>query len=131
MNELVVLLERTRDLFPVDELGDLLRQLPKFLKVDVGTWQSANGKEINENSSIFHLTYSLYSLIGTSLVEEVQVLDEQREEWNNDSFTFVGRAGRSPHCRLQRRPITAEVTRRVHLMFENREFCRLNLRPLL
>lgn len=57
MNELVVLLERTRDLFPVDELGDLLRQLPKFLKVDVGTWQSANGKEINENSSIFHLTY--------------------------------------------------------------------------
>lgn len=39
-NDARILLERTGDLFPRDELGHLLRQLPELLEVDVTVWQS-------------------------------------------------------------------------------------------
>lgn len=40
VDELVVLLERTRDLLPRNELRHLLRELPELLEVDVTVWQS-------------------------------------------------------------------------------------------
>jgi hypothetical protein len=41
VDEFVVLLEGTRHLLPVDELGDLFGELPELLEVDVSVWQSA------------------------------------------------------------------------------------------
>lgn len=40
VDEFVVLLERTRDLFPCDELGDLLCELPELFEVDVTVGES-------------------------------------------------------------------------------------------
>jgi len=43
-NDARILLERTGDLLPRDELGHLFRQLPELLKVDVAVWQSAKAR---------------------------------------------------------------------------------------
>lgn len=40
VDELVVLLERTDDLLPCDELRHLFRKLPELLEVNVTVWQS-------------------------------------------------------------------------------------------
>ena len=40
LNDLALLSERARDLFPGDELGDLFSQLPELLKVDVAVHQA-------------------------------------------------------------------------------------------
>jgi hypothetical protein len=46
-DDLVVSVVRTRDLFPSDELGDLLGQLPEFLKIDVAVGQSVENQHFN------------------------------------------------------------------------------------
>jgi hypothetical protein len=45
-NDLFVLLERTRDLLPGDKLGDLLRELPELLEVDMTVGQSEKGENL-------------------------------------------------------------------------------------
>lgn len=40
VDELVILLEGTRDLFPCDKLGDLLCELPELFEVDVTVGKS-------------------------------------------------------------------------------------------
>jgi hypothetical protein len=39
---------------------------------------------------------------GTPLIEEVKVLDEEREEGNHDPLSLVSRSSRSPHGRLMK-----------------------------
>lgn len=45
IDESIVLLERTSDLFPRDEFRYLLRQLPELFEVNVTIWQSEEGNQ--------------------------------------------------------------------------------------
>lgn len=45
VDEFVVFLEGTRDLFPCDELGDLFCELPELFKVDVAIWKSEEDEQ--------------------------------------------------------------------------------------
>jgi len=108
MDDFGQFLKGTGDLLPRHELGDLFGELPELFKVDVAVGQP----------------------VGAALVEEVEVLDEQREEGHDDALALVLGAGRAPHGRLQRRPVAAKVGRRIHLMFQDRELGRLHLLPL-
>lgn len=50
------------DLLPGNEVRDLFCQLPEFFKIDV----------------------SIGELIGTTLIQEIQVFYKQTKEWNDD-----------------------------------------------
>ena len=52
---------------------------------------------------------------GAALVDEVEVLDEQREEWDDDALPLVGGGLGPGDGRSQGRPVAEEVGRRVHL----------------
>ena len=62
MGDARILLERTFHLFPSNEFSNLLGQFQKFLKVDMPIGKA----------------------VGTALIEEVNVLDEQTEEGDDD-----------------------------------------------
>lgn len=49
-------------LLPCNEVRDLFCQLPEFLKVDL----------------------SIRKLIGTTLIQEIQVFNKQTKKWNDD-----------------------------------------------
>ena len=108
MDDFGVFLERTRHLFPRHKFRHLLGQLPELFKVDVPVGQP----------------------VGASFVQEVEILDEQREEGHDDPLALVFGSGRPPHGRLQRGTVAAEVGRRVHLVFQDGELGRLHLVPL-
>ena len=59
------------------------------------------------------------SLVTTSLVEKVEILDEQTEEGYNDALSLIRSAGATPHRCLQSTPVTAKVTAWIHLMLQN------------
>ena len=68
-----------------------------------------------------------YSLVAASLVQEVEILDQQTEEGHNDPLSFVRSAGATPHRRFQCTAVAAEIAARIHLVLKNREFRQLHL----
>lgn len=69
----------------------------------------------------------MYSLVAASLVQEVEILDQQTEEGNDDPLSFVRSAGATPHSRFQGAAIAAKVAAGIHLVLKNREFRQLHL----
>lgn len=63
--------------------------------------------------------------VSTAFVQEVNVFDEQREERYDHPLALIRGAGAPPQGRLQRRPVTAKVRRRIHVLFQDGEFGRL------
>lgn len=69
-------------------------------------------------------------LVTATLVEEIQILDQEAEEGHDNALSFVRSAGTTPHRRFQSAAITTEVVAGVHLVLQDREFRYLYLRPL-
>ena len=67
--------------------------------------------------------------IGTALVEEVEILDQQGEKWNDHFFTVAGGALGPPHGGFEGGPVTVEIAGWVHLVFENFEFLHVDFGP--
>nr|CAD7603031.1 unnamed protein product [Timema genevievae] len=142
--DLSVFFKRTDHLLPGDKLGDLFGQLPELLKVDVAVRESANMTNVssavlndtNENLK-FACIYEnelVLKIVNKfrqfALVEKVEVLDEQREEGNDDALSLISGSCGPPHGGLQGGPVAAEVGGGVHLVFKDGEFGRLHFAPL-
>lgn len=139
MDDFGQFLKGTGDLLPRHELGDLSAKISHSVKKKAGLRRCCSPQKIKiktvghlfgELPELFKVDVAVGQPVGAALVEEVEVLDEQREEGHDDALALVLGAGRAPHGRLQRRPVAAKVGRRIHLMFQDRELGRLHLLPL-
>ena len=82
------------------------------------------------NEAEQHLSKRKTGPIGASFIEEIEILDEQREKWDDDPLALILGACGSPHSRFQRRSVATKVGRRIHLMFQDGKLGRLYFMPL-
>ena len=98
-------------------------------KCSVVAWSSGKKGKRTGCDTYIEIDVAAFLAIGTALVEEVEILHQQGEKWNDHFFTVAGGALGPPHGGFEGGPVTVEIAGWVHLVFENFEFLHVDFGP--